>query len=214
MRFEQYMAELNRIELLAPAEEKRLWQCYKEQGDMAARRKLIESYQPLVFKQALPFRQYQGIMDVVQEGTIGLIEAVERYDHTRGVAFSLFAVHRIRGRMLDFLRREGAVDMPCLETAADFEDNVGTPLKEQLPDTAASVAEQAETHELVRRLQQSLARLPVKEKAVLEGMYLRSEDASTVADALQVTPAHIYRLQKTGIRRVRGMLSKFMHYWE
>ena len=113
MRFEQYMAELNRIELLAPAEEKRLWQCYKEQGDMAARRKLIESYQPLVFKQALPFRQYQGIMDVVQEGTIGLIEAVERYDHTRGVAFSLFAVHRIRGRMLDFCGGRGQLICPA-----------------------------------------------------------------------------------------------------
>ena len=214
MRFEQYVAELRQVELLAPEEEQQLWRACKEQGDQAARRRLIESYQPLVFKQALPFRQYQGIMDIVQEGTIGLIEAVERYDHTRGVAFSLFAVHRIRGRMLDFLRREGAVDLPCLEAAAGYGDEEGLPLKEQLPDTAASVAEQAETHELVRRIRQSLERLHVKEKAVLEGMYLRSEEAGTVAEALQVTPSHIYRLQKTGIRRVRGMLAKFMHYWE
>ena len=214
MRFEQYMAELNRVKLLTPGEEKSLWLAYKEQGDEAARRRLIESYQPLVFKQALPFRQYQGIMDIVQEGTIGLIEAVEHYDHRRGVAFSLFAVHRIRGRMLDFLRREGSVDAPCLEERRAFADDEGAPWKEQLPDTALPVAEQAEQHELTSRVKQALSRLPDREKAVLEGMYLRSEDAREVAEDLQVTPSPIYRLQKTGIRRVRGMLSHFMHYWQ
>ena len=44
-------------------------------------------------------------MDAVQEGTIGLIEAVERYDPDDGAAFSLYAVHRVRGRVRDFLRR-------------------------------------------------------------------------------------------------------------
>lgn len=208
MRFEQYMAELSHVQVLEPAEERALWQAYKENGDASARRRLIESYQPLVFKQALPYRQYQSVMDIVQEGTIGLIEAVERYDHQRGVAFSLFAVHRIRGRMMDFLRREGQVDVACLE-----ENLEGGSLKENLVDTAASVPEQAESHELARHLHQAMARLPDKERAVLEGMYLCREDAAGMADALHVSSSHIYRLQKTGIRRIRGMLSRFMHYW-
>lgn len=62
-------------------------------------------------------------MDVVQEGTVGLIEAAESYDHRRGVAFSLFAVHRIRGRMMDWLAAEakGGVltgDLPGLAGSA------------------------------------------------------------------------------------------------
>ena len=88
MRFEQYVAELSRVKLLEPEKEQRLWQAYKQAGDEDARRILIESYQPLVFKQALPYRGLQNIMDIVQEGTIGLIEAVEHYDPERGVAFS------------------------------------------------------------------------------------------------------------------------------
>ena len=210
MRFEQYVAELSRVKLLEPEQEQRLWQAYKQTGDEEARRILIESYQPLVFKQALPYRGLQNIMDIVQEGTIGLIEAVEHYDPGRGVAFSLFSVHRIRGRMLNFLRKEGVVDVACMDAAAIAG---GITLKENLMDTAPSVAEQAEDHELMFRVQQALDRLPLKEKTVLESIYMQSETATVVADGLQLSTSHIYRLQKSGIRRVRGMLSRFMQHW-
>ena len=210
MRFEQYVAELSRIKLLEPEQEHCLWRSYKKDGDEEARRLLIESYQPLVFKQALPYRALENIMDVVQEGTIGLIEAVEHYDPARGVAFSLFAVHRIRGRMLNYLRKEGATDIACMDASSI---DGGMTLKENLMDMSPSVAEQAEDHELVRRLQQAMDRLPVKEKTVLEGIYMQSETANDVADGLQLSTSHIYRLQKSGIRRVRGMLSRFMQHW-
>ena len=77
----------------------------------------------------------------------------------------------------------------------------------------ASVMEQAESHELAKRLHQAMDRLPAKEKAVLEGMYMQSEAAGDMAEGLQVSISHIYRLQKNGIRRVRGMLSRFMQNW-
>lgn len=210
MRFEQYVAELSRVKLLEPEQEHGLWQSYKKDGDEEARRLLIESYQPLVFKQALPYRALENIMDVVQEGTIGLIEAVEHYDPDRGVAFSLFAVHRIRGRMLNFLRKEGSIDIACMDAAAI---DGGMTLKENLMDMSPSVAEQAEDHELMLRIQQAMERLPVKEKTVLESIYMQSETANDVADGLQLSTSHIYRLQKSGIRRVRGMLSRFMQHW-
>ena len=50
-----------------------------------------------------------------RKGRLGLIEAVERYDYRRGVAFPLFAVHRIRGAILDYLKREGAVSAVSLD---------------------------------------------------------------------------------------------------
>ena len=208
MQLSEYMKELRKVKTLDRAQEAKLWAAFKERGDEEARQRLIESYQPLVFKQAAPFAQFDCVLDLIQEGTVGLIEAAERYDYTRGVAFSLLAVHRIRGRMMDFLRREGQVDVACLE-----ENLEGGSLKENLVDTAASVPEQAESHELARHLHQAMARLPDKERAVLEGMYLCREDAAGMADALHVSSSHIYRLQKTGIRRIRGMLSRFMHYW-
>ena len=99
LRLEEYIRELKKIELLSPKEEARLWDACKGKRDEVARARLIQSYQPLVFKQAMPYRTSEYVMDLIQEGTVGLIEAVESFDPARGVAFSLFAVHRIRGRM-------------------------------------------------------------------------------------------------------------------
>ncbi len=81
-------------------------------------------------------------------------------------------------------------------------------------DPALPVAEQAEASVLADQLHLALARLPEKERLVLERVYLHSEEAREVADVLQVSTSHIYRLQKSGIRRVRGMLSRFMQYWQ
>ena len=56
MRLEEYMQELNKIALLPPEKEAALWCAFKENGDADARRQIIQAYQPLVFKNALPYR--------------------------------------------------------------------------------------------------------------------------------------------------------------
>ena len=73
----------------------------QQYGDQSAYRKIITAYQPLVFKIAMAFRLTETqTLELIQEGTVGLLEAAEKFDYTRGVAFSIFASHRIRGRML------------------------------------------------------------------------------------------------------------------
>ena len=207
--FSDYVKKLADVQKLTPTEEGELWRAYKERGDEAARRRIIESYQPLVFREVMPYRALPAVMDAVQEGTIGLIEAVERYDPTRSVAFSLYAVHRVRGRILDFLRREGRVDLPCLEAETEAYETA----KELLVDERPSVAELAEHHALVGVLGAAMERLPARERLVLEGVTIGGARAQTMAESLGVTPAHIYRLQQNGIRRIRGMLSRFMQNW-
>ena len=206
-----YIASVDTIELLTWEEEQKLWKAYEEQGDLEARMTIIEHYQPLVLKEANVYQSSKiDMMDCIQEGTIGLIEAVERYDPSRGVAFSLYAVHRIRGRILDFLRCEGQVDLPCLEVETETHETA----KDLLVDVCPSVAELAEHHALVGVLGAAMERLPARERLVLEGVTIGGARAQTMAEALGVTSAQIYRLQKNGIRRIRGMLSRFMHHWQ
>ncbi|MBO4853513.1 MAG: sigma-70 family RNA polymerase sigma factor [Schwartzia sp.] len=210
MRLDEYIRELKKIEILSPEEEARLWEACKTRGDERARARLIQSYQPLVFKQATPYRGSEHVMDVIQEGTVGLIEAVESFDPTRGVAFSLFAVHRIRGRMKDFLKKEGASDAPCIDGMMDAE---GVPMRERIVDTSALPDEQAEQNVLAARLREAMARLPQKERVVLEEVYFSGGGIDGVADELHLSASRIYRLQKTGIRRIRGMMARFMQHW-
>ena len=202
-----YLEALQHIKLLEPAEEQALWQRYTDDGDMDSRRRLIEQYQPLVFKEALRWHMREDLLaDALQEGTVGLIEAVERYDYIRGVAFPLFAVHRIRGAIVDYLRSEGK-----LIVSLDEQDENGLTLQDVLPDTAMSIEEQTGQHLLFEHVAKTLQRLPEKEQLVLSGVYLEEKEQKHIAKDLSLSLPYVYRLQKRGIRRIRGMLSSFIH---
>ena len=210
MSLQAYTQELKKIILLEPEEEKRLWLSYKERGDLESRRRLIEQYQPLVFKAAASWRSDEArVMDILQEGTVGLIEAVENYDPAKGVAFSLFALHRIRGRMLTYIQKEGRHDYVYMDSPLSAENGQRT-LADCLVDTEADVSRQVERSLLLQQVRQALQKLPAKEQEVLNGVYLQDCQASQMADALDISISHIYRLQRQGIRRIRGMLSRFM----
>ena len=203
---QKYLTELKKIKMLSPEEERELW-IREEEGDEAAHQKLISSYQPLVFKTAVQFHMPEEItLELIQEGTVGLLEAAESYDYTKGVAFSLYAVHRIRGRMCDFMNREFSRD----ELSLDRETAEGWSLAEFIPGMQMLPEEVAERHAVSSRVSQAIDRLPQKEKQVLQGIFLENKTPSVLAADIKVTPGHIYRLEKQGVRRIRGMLSRFM----
>ncbi len=213
MILSQYLAELKNIRILRPDEERALWQEYKEDGNLESRRRLIESYQPLVFKTAIRWHLSESVMmDIIQEGTVGLIEAVENYDYTRGVAFSLYAVHRIKGRIINHLRGEDDASLIRIDSPLSEGFNQAT-IADLLIDGQAEVAVQAEQNYLVEQLKTAMDRLPAKEQQVLNGVFLNDCEAKDLATTMDVSISHIYRLQKQGIRRLRGMMSKLMGNW-
>lgn len=202
-----YLEELRKTSLLEPEEELELWR-RDAAGDEAAHQRLMTAYQPLVFKIASSFRLPEAdTMELIQEGMVGLLEAAESYDYKRQVAFSLFASYRIRGSMVDYLRHSTNKGMLYL----DSELSKGFTLSDALPSELASPSEVTEQHLLCEKVAQAMDRLPLKEQQVLQGMYLEDRPAQAVADAIDVSLGHVYRLQKQGVRRIRGMLSRFIH---
>jgi RNA polymerase primary sigma factor len=92
----QYLREIGRHRLLTPAEEVKLAKRI-EQGDVAARDRMVESNLRLVVVVARAYG-YRGVplLDLIQEGTLGLIRAAERFDWRRGTKFSTYAMWWIR----------------------------------------------------------------------------------------------------------------------
>ena len=99
-----YMQEVRRYPLLTPDEEHALATRLVEHGDSAAARKLIEANLRLVVKIAYEYRRaHKNLLDLVQEGNIGLMQAVRKYDPYRGVKLSSYAAFWIRAYILKFI---------------------------------------------------------------------------------------------------------------
>ncbi len=99
-----YMQEARRYPLLTPDEEHDLAVKLYEHGDSAAARRLVEANLRLVVKIAYEYRRaHRNLLDLVQEGNIGLIQAVRKFDPYRGVKLSSYAAFWIRAYILKFI---------------------------------------------------------------------------------------------------------------
>lgn len=102
--FTRYLAEMRRYPLLDPDEEHAAAEAFYKHGDVEAGRRLVTGNLRLVVKIAMEYRRaWVQVMDLVQEGNIGLSEAVKRFDPYRGVRFGSFARYWIRALMLQFI---------------------------------------------------------------------------------------------------------------
>lgn len=99
-----YLAEMGRYPLLNPEEERELTLAYYEHQDPTAGRKLVVHNLRLVVKMAYKYRRaWASVLDLIQEGNVGLVEAVQRFDPFKGAKFSTYATFWIRAYMLRYL---------------------------------------------------------------------------------------------------------------
>lgn len=96
--------------LLSRDREFELATAWRDQGDVAALHELVRAYTRLVIAAAARFRHYGlPIGDLVQEGTIGLMQATARFDPERDVRFSTYAAWWIRSAMQDYVLRNWSI---------------------------------------------------------------------------------------------------------
>jgi RNA polymerase sigma-32 factor len=99
-----YIQEIKRYPLLTREEEHRLAVDFVKNGDLIAARKLVTSNLRLVVKIAHEYRRaHRNLLDLIQEGNVGLMQAVKKYDPFRGVKLSSYAAWWIRAYILKFI---------------------------------------------------------------------------------------------------------------
>src|SRR5215472_3862703 len=101
-----YIQAVNRIPMLTPQEERQFATEFREQNNLDGARRLVLSHLRLVVSIA---RNYLGYglphADLIQEGNIGLMKAVKRFDPNRGVRLVSFALHWIKAEIHEFILR-------------------------------------------------------------------------------------------------------------
>jgi RNA polymerase sigma-32 factor len=100
-----YLLEIKRYNLLTREEEMDLAVRVKEENDQQAAYRLITSNLRLVVKIAMDFHRYwtKNLLDLIQEGNVGLLQAVGKFDPYRGIKFSYYASFWIKAYMLKFI---------------------------------------------------------------------------------------------------------------
>lgn len=101
-----YLKMVRRYDVLSDNDEKELFKRYNE-GDLSARDTIILSNQRFLYSQAKIYaRNEEDIMDYVSEGNIGMLEAFEAFDYTKGFKFITFAVWYIKRAMNTFMTNQ------------------------------------------------------------------------------------------------------------
>jgi len=103
---DQYVSEINRYKLLTREQENELAKRYVEKGELSAAHKLVVSNLRFVVKIAHEYRGYGlKLLDLVQEGNIGLMMAVKKFDPSKGYRLISYAVWWIRAYIQNFIIR-------------------------------------------------------------------------------------------------------------
>ena len=168
--------------------EEELWRRMKA-GDDGAREELIVAYRPLVFWLAGKFNVPSSVkQDLIQEGMIALINSADRFEHERGLRFSTFAWHRIRGQMINMLDRG--------------EHKAPVPISDEIIEhwTAPVYDEDSETWMCV---EESIKKLPPRESEIISAIFKDGKDPKEIASELGLDISHIYRLRRNAVARLK-----------
>jgi len=116
-----------------------LWLMYQQSRKADTREKLIELYLSLVklvaSRLAISLPQHVDKDDLISNGFFGLLDAIEKFDPTRGIKFETYAVVRIRGAMLDAIRSQDWVPTSIRQKAKQYEQAIAV-LENQLGRSA------------------------------------------------------------------------------
>ena len=178
---------------LDPEYEKNLWRLCSE-GNAEAREELIVSYRPLVFWIAgkIHVSDPELKQDMIQEGMLALIRAVDKFEPEREFKFSTYAYYKIHGQIINMIERsEKKAPLPVPDEwlqIADCSDSY-----EQNNDDWLDVA-------------QSISKLEGREAEIVSALFFEGKKPKEVAEEKKLDVSHVYRLRRTAIAKIRGLL--------
>lgn len=206
-----YHRDISRFRTLSAEEEQELLKQVKL-GDEQARKTLIESNLRLVTKIARQYRRPKiELLDLIQEGNIGLIEAVDKFDAEMGYRFSTYAVWSIRKAIQEFLGKENTIEsidsiieddgeeVFLSDMIKDAETILGGPSCEIIDAQLEQIEEQ-------QRIFERLDTIPKREREVLMMLYgFKGKPMSLqdIADLLGMSHERVRCIKNTALERLK-----------
>ena len=215
---ETYLREISAYPQLNPQEETSLAQAAR-QGDTEARNQLIQTHLRMVVHIARQYlRPDVEMLDLIQEGNIGLIKAVDMFDPTQGHRLTTLAFYWINKHIQRFLNHEPedliSLDMEIYDGSetlllSDTIEDKGTLLGDQTIPHIDAVMEHEEIRSKVREM---LSRLPEREQEVLRLLYGLDNypilNRSEIAKVIGVREEQVSRIKTRALDALRRPLRR------
>ncbi len=199
---ESYMREVCNHPTLTDQEEADLARQYAETKAPQLRAKIVEANLRLVVQVARGFTKNLSVLaDLIQEGTLGLFEALEKFDSQRGFKFSTYAVYFVRGHMLKFLSENqedaqlGEDSEQGFVISQDVVEHCNSP---------ASLLEEAHDDHIKSRCRELLSyfeqTLSLRDRAIFKSLW-RSEQRLPLREV-----GHLHGLTKPRIHQIQRQI--------
>jgi len=205
---ESYIRAANTWPMLSADEERELAEKLHYQGDLEAAKKLILSHLRFVVHIA---RNYSGYglpqADLIQEGTIGLMKAVDTFDSDRRARFSTYASRCIENEIrMQFRRNRKTGGTVSLQEALESDGDSALTLADVLQDSFC-MEDTCETQDDIRRMRQLLDGLPARERQIILLRYgLSGQPPLTqleTAKLLDISRSYVSRLETHALELLR-----------
>ena len=175
---------------MTPEQERDLWERHTA-GDITAREELIVSYRALVYWIAGKIHTSSPELrqDIIQEGMLALIRAVDGFEPSLGYKFTTYAYHKIHGQIINMLERsekKAPVPVPDELLSMDYDSE--------------------ETGDEWIDASSAISRLEGREAEVVSALFFEGKKPSDIAREKRLDVSHVYRLRRSAIMRIRGWL--------
>lgn len=215
-----YFEELKKYKPMTKAREKRLLKRCKK-GNIKARNEILESNLRFVFDIA---KHYTGrgipISDLISEGNMGLLRAIDKFDEERDVKFISYAVWWIRQAMLEAIRRKNLIDFVDMEQDEDSNNSIENSFMNDDEDEEPSndkfsneneekVKERNENQKIV--LSKIMSVLSDRERDIVESYYgINDKKELTLTDIGKIHNISVERTRQIKDNSIKKLRSKIL----
>jgi len=202
-----------------------LWNQFKTTPSVGLKKQIILNYVNLVHyvihHSKLSTNNILDERDFFQYGIEGLSEAVDRFDPNYGTKFETYAIQRIRGKILDELRKiqtKPRVDSSenledtnykTLSLSDSGEDEDGYSLNDIIPGDAETPSVTVEKNEMKELLINSIKRLNERDRLILSLYYYEDLDYKEIASLLNITVSRVSQIHSKVIKELKSNLLVF-----
>lgn len=206
---------------------------YRLTGDMNVRNEIVLMYMDLVKMIAVSMRNiYTGYAesdDIINEGVIALMAAIDGFDPEKNVKFETYAGIRIKGAVIDYLRKLDRVPRTLRKLSKQLDDNFArlnselcrTPTDEELlyednlDENISASSETADAKMYEREKKQviadAVATLPEKEKQVVTMYYYERLKYSEIAKVMSITQSRVCQIHSKAMLTLKNKLESYIN---